>query len=93
MTYRSLPGEPRFIAEMSDWDFSVTPMDADFTLPIPPGAGHGPHRGCPIPLPRCSLLAAGGKWPANSLRLALKIDGGRRRTTRYKFAVDVADQP
>jgi len=37
-TYRSLPGEPRFIAEMNDWNFAATPTEADFTLQIPPGS-------------------------------------------------------
>jgi hypothetical protein len=37
VTYRSLPGEPRFIAEMNDWNFDVRPSDADFTLQIPQG--------------------------------------------------------
>jgi len=30
VTYRSLPGQPIFVAEMSDWNFSVHPADADF---------------------------------------------------------------
>ncbi len=38
VTYRSLPGEPRFIAEMSDWNFNVHPTAADFTLQLPKGA-------------------------------------------------------
>lgn len=38
VTYRSLPGEPRFIAEMSDWNFNVHPAAADFTLQLPKGA-------------------------------------------------------
>jgi hypothetical protein len=32
VTYRSLPGEPNFIAEFSDWDFNIHPSDADFTF-------------------------------------------------------------
>jgi hypothetical protein len=35
VTYRSLPGEPRFVAEMSDWNFAVHPSDAEFTLSLP----------------------------------------------------------
>ena len=38
VTYRSLPGEPNFIATMSKWDFSVHPSDADFAFQPPPGA-------------------------------------------------------
>ena len=37
VTYRSLPGEPRFIAEMNDWNFGVTPSDGDFTVQVPQG--------------------------------------------------------
>ena len=32
------PGKPNFIAEMSDWDFTVHPADADFTFAPPNGA-------------------------------------------------------
>jgi hypothetical protein len=38
VTYRSLPGEPTFLATMSKWDFSVRPSDADFAFQPPPGA-------------------------------------------------------
>ena len=38
VTYRSLPGEPNFVATMSKWDFSVHPSDADFAFQPPPGA-------------------------------------------------------
>ena len=37
VTYRSLPGEPRFIAEMSDWNFNVHPADAGFAVHVPAG--------------------------------------------------------
>jgi hypothetical protein len=30
VTYQSLPGQPIFVADMSDWSFSVHPADADF---------------------------------------------------------------
>jgi hypothetical protein len=30
VTYRSLPVQPIFVADMSDWNFSVHPADADF---------------------------------------------------------------
>jgi hypothetical protein len=38
ITYRSVPGQPNFIAAFSDWNFSVTPTDADFTFQPPEGA-------------------------------------------------------
>jgi hypothetical protein len=38
ITYRSVPGQPNFIAQFSDWNFSVTPTDADFTFQPPEGA-------------------------------------------------------
>jgi len=38
ITYRSIPGQPNFIAAFSDWNFSVTPTDADFTFQPPEGA-------------------------------------------------------
>src|SRR4051812_48879456 len=38
VTYRSLPGEPRFIAEMSDWKLGLNPSDAEFTFTPPAGA-------------------------------------------------------
>jgi hypothetical protein len=31
ITYRSIPGQPTFVAAFSDWNFSVTPTDTDFT--------------------------------------------------------------
>ncbi len=38
VTYRSLPGEPRFIAEMWGWNMSARPTDAAFELHVPAGA-------------------------------------------------------
>jgi hypothetical protein len=38
ITYRSVPGQPNFIAQFSDWNFAVTPTDADFTFQPPEGA-------------------------------------------------------
>ena len=32
------PGKPNFVAEMSDWDFTVHPADADFAFTPPNGA-------------------------------------------------------
>lgn len=38
ITYRSLPGEPNFVASFSNWNFSIHPSDADFVFQPPPGA-------------------------------------------------------
>jgi hypothetical protein len=38
VTYRSIRGEPNFVATMSKWDFTVHPSDADFGFRPPPGA-------------------------------------------------------
>lgn len=38
VTYRSEPNQPSFVAELSDWDFSIHPTDADFTFQPPEGA-------------------------------------------------------
>jgi hypothetical protein len=37
VTYRSLPGHPTFVAELSDWDFAVHPADAEFVFQPPAG--------------------------------------------------------
>jgi len=38
VTYRSLPGEPRFIAAMADWKLGINPEDSEFAFQPPPGA-------------------------------------------------------
>jgi len=38
VTYRSLPGEPNFIAEFSDWNFNIHPSDAEFVFQPPADA-------------------------------------------------------
>ena len=38
VTYRTLPGQPNFIAQFSDWNFNVQPPDADFAFQPPAGA-------------------------------------------------------
>ena len=38
VTYRSVPGEPSFIALFSDWNFDIHPTDADFAFQPPAGA-------------------------------------------------------
>jgi hypothetical protein len=37
-TYRSEPGQPSFVADLFDWDFSVHPTDAEFAFQPPAGA-------------------------------------------------------
>jgi hypothetical protein len=37
VTYQSLPGRPRFFAELSNWDFSSHHADTDFVFQPPPG--------------------------------------------------------
>ena len=37
-TYRLMPGQPSFIAEFSDWNFSAHPSDSDFVFQPPAGA-------------------------------------------------------
>jgi hypothetical protein len=38
VTYRSLPDEPNFVAEFSDWTFTAHPPDAEFRFEPPEGA-------------------------------------------------------
>jgi len=38
VTYRDLPGQPSYIAEFSDWNFSIHPADADFEFTAPADA-------------------------------------------------------
>lgn len=55
VTDNNAPGKPSFIAEMSAWDFSVHPADADFVFTPPNGAKEidfgtalsGQHAGAP----------------------------------------------
>ena len=42
ITYRSMPGHPTFMADLSDWNFSVHPADADFTFHPPAGVEEAP---------------------------------------------------
>jgi hypothetical protein len=51
VTYRSLPGEPIFIATFSNWNFAIHPPDSDFAFQPPPGAVKvtlGPVRQAPL---------------------------------------------
>jgi hypothetical protein len=54
VTYRELPGQPDFVAQFSDWNFSVRPMDADFVFQPPAGAV------------QTTLKPAGAKEPAKA---------------------------
>jgi hypothetical protein len=38
VTYHSVTGEPIFVADLSDWNFSIHPSDADFVFQPPEGA-------------------------------------------------------
>jgi hypothetical protein len=38
VTYRTLPDQPNFVAEFSDWDFSIHSTDAEFEFQAPEGA-------------------------------------------------------
>lgn len=38
VTYRTLPGQPDFVAAFSSWNFSIHPTDADFVFQPPAGA-------------------------------------------------------
>jgi len=38
VTYRTLPGQPNFIAQFSDWNFNANPSEADFAFQPPAGA-------------------------------------------------------
>ena len=38
VTYRSLPGEPNFVATFSNWNFAIHPAAADFVFQPPAGA-------------------------------------------------------
>jgi hypothetical protein len=38
VTYRALPGEPNFVADLSNWNFTVHPTDAEFQFEPPQGA-------------------------------------------------------
>ena len=37
VTYRSLPGRPNFLAELSNWSFSIQAPDSDFEFKPPVG--------------------------------------------------------
>ena len=51
VTYRSVPGEPNFIALFSDWNFDIHPTDADFAFQPPAGAQQVALKPPPAPTP------------------------------------------
>jgi hypothetical protein len=51
VTYRSLPGEPNFIALFSDWNFDIHPTEADFAFQPPAGAQQVALKPPPAPAP------------------------------------------
>src|SRR5262249_37879345 len=51
VTYRSLPGQPNFIAEFSDWNFNIHPSDAEFAFQPPAGAEQVALKPPPAPPP------------------------------------------
>ncbi len=50
VTYRTLPGAPNFVAELSDWNFTVHPADAEFKFVPPQGAEQMPFGGAATPM-------------------------------------------
>jgi hypothetical protein len=38
VTYRSLPGQPDFVAEFANWNLAAQPSDSDFVFQPPSGA-------------------------------------------------------
>jgi hypothetical protein len=60
VTYRSLPGQPNFIATFSNWNFSVHPSDADFVFQPPPGAVKIALKAPAHPAPAGEAKAPGG---------------------------------
>ena len=51
VTYRSLPGQPNFIAEFSDWNLNIHPADAEFAFQPPAGAEQVALRPAAAPAP------------------------------------------
>ncbi len=49
VTYRSLRDQPNFVAEFSDWDFSIHPADQEFVFTPPEGATQVPLKPAPTP--------------------------------------------
>ena len=60
VTYRTLPGQPNFIAEFSDWNFDVHPSDAEFVFQ-PPADAEQVALKPPAPTTATASQAKGGK--------------------------------
>src|SRR6516164_6317710 len=60
VTYRSLPGQPNFIAEFSDWNFNIHPTDAEFVFQPPAEAAQVALKP-PAPTAATASKAKGGK--------------------------------
>jgi hypothetical protein len=61
VTYRSLPGQPNFIAEFSDWNFDIHPTDAEFVFQPPADAVQAALKPPPETAPATASKAKGGK--------------------------------
>ena len=51
VTYRSLPGRPIFVADLSGWDFSIQSLDSDFVFQPPPGVAQAELKASAAPAP------------------------------------------
>ena len=51
VTYRSLPGRPIFVADLSGWDFSIQSLDSDFVFQPPPGVAQVELKASAAPVP------------------------------------------
>jgi len=51
VTYRSLPGRPIFVADLSGWDFSIQSLDSDFVFQPPPGVAQVELKASAAPAP------------------------------------------
>ena len=60
VTYRTLPGQPNFIAEFSDWNFDIHPSDAEFVFQPPADAAQVALKP-PAPTTATASQAKGGK--------------------------------
>ena len=59
VTYAALPGQPYFIAEFSDWNFTIHPTEADFVFQPPSGATEVALK--PLPPPPAAKSKGGTK--------------------------------
>ena len=61
VTYRTLPGQPNFIAEFSDWDFNIHPSESEVTFQPPAGAAQVALKPPPETGPATANKTKGGK--------------------------------